>query len=85
MIAFSDRASAWQPGVVPANAANIQSAVSFADKLSPSGGTNMLAAINLAVSDPNAEGIVLLSDGEPNGGQSQMIGLVMAFEILNIC
>ena len=79
VISFSTNAQAWQPGVVPATPANRNSAVAFVENIRIGGGTNMLAAIQLAVSDPNAEGIVLLSDGEPNGGQSQMLSIVKAW------
>ena len=39
----------------------------------------MLSSLNLAMADPNAQGIVLLSDGEPDGAQSTMLQNVAAW------
>lgn len=75
LAAFSSRTSTWSPGVVPATPANVALAVSWAQQLSAGGSTAMWQALNVATSDPLAVGVVLLSDGEPDCCQAQMISL----------
>jgi len=73
VIAFSAMAAAWQPGVVQKSATSVASAVAFARALTAGGSTNMVDAIDLAMSDARAQGIVLLSDGEPDCCGARMI------------
>jgi len=79
IIQFSSSASQWQPGVQPVTDENIASAVAFAEKLSPSGSTNMIGGLTAAMKDSKVEGIFLLTDGAPDGSKTAIIDAVTAW------
>ncbi len=80
IILFSTNAAAWQPGVQPASAANIALATQYVAKATAGGSTNMLAALKLATADPQAEALVVVSDGEPDCCAGQMLALTKVWQ-----
>jgi uncharacterized protein YegL len=80
LVVFATNAVAWQPGVQPVTPQNLQAAANFLQKYSAAGSTNMLAALNLAISDPQAEAVVLASDGEPDCCAAQMFQIAKVWQ-----
>lgn len=68
IFSFSTDVRGWQPGLVPVNPANIQSAVTFSTALTANGGTNIFGALQRAMADPQVVAIYLLTDGFPSVG-----------------
>lgn len=68
IITFSTGAAAWVDGVVDASEEHKRAAFEYIDRLGALGGTNVYAALDLAFRDPDVDTLVLLSDGEPEGG-----------------
>lgn len=56
----------WKPKLMPANKKNKESAIAFTKSLQANGGTFTLNALKHAVRVPEADTIVVLSDGYPN-------------------
>jgi len=63
---YSASVSTWQPGLQPATATNLASAVKYVDAWHAGGGTSTYAALKTAYGDPDVEAVYLLSDGMPN-------------------
>lgn len=80
VVLFSSSAAAWQPGVQPATPANVALAIAYIGKAVANGSTNMLAALQLATSDPLAEALVVASDGEPDCCAAQMFALAKVWQ-----
>jgi len=70
---FSDSTAILFTAVQPVNDVNVNAAISWINKFTASGGTNMLGAMQTAVKDTSLDAIFLLSDGEPNAGQGQAV------------
>lgn len=69
LIAFSSGMEAWTPtGLALSTQENIDSALAYAQKLKPGGGTNLYGALKTAFDDPEVDTIFVLSDGEPSVG-----------------
>jgi len=79
LIYFAITVQSWQKGVVPHNAENVQNAKASIATLSPGGGTNTWGAMNIATQDPKAYAIFLLSDGQPNGNEQDIINLAFKY------
>eukprot|EP00729_Bicosta_minor_P006664 gene6664-8522_t len=77
---YSASVNTWQPGLQPATAANLASAVSYVNGWRADGGTSTYAALKAAYSDPDVEAVYLLSDGMPNDETAATIlGAVVAW------
>ncbi|XP_048211798.1 inter-alpha-trypsin inhibitor heavy chain H4 [Perognathus longimembris pacificus] len=82
LIVFSGEATQWKSSLVPASAENVQEATSYAASIRAQGGTNinaaMLMAVQLLESSNRAELlpsqsisiIILLTDGDPTVGET---------------
>jgi len=79
LIYFDSNVHSWQPGVVPHNAENIQNAKGTIAALRPGSSTNTWGAMDVATRDPNAYAIFLLSDGQPDGRQQDIIELAFKY------
>ena len=70
LITFSNDTDSWTPsGMALSTPENLDSAVAYAQKLKPGGGTNLFGAMRTAFADPEVDTIFVLSDGEPSIGQ----------------
>lgn len=68
VIAYSDGATAWRPGLEPATPANVRRALAFVGRLAPDNGTNSYEALARAFADEETDTIYFLSDGHPSVG-----------------
>jgi hypothetical protein len=76
IVPFEGSARRWNKGGVTTSTqgkladstVRIRKATAFVEELSAGGGTNLSAALELALGDSGAENIVLLSDGAPSEG-----------------
>lgn len=70
LVAFSNGVDAWTPsGMALSTPENLDSAIAYAEKMRPGGGTNLHGALRAAFSDPEVDTIFVLSDGEPSLGR----------------
>jgi hypothetical protein len=70
LVTFSNDTDSWTPsGMALSTPENISSAVGYADKMKPGGGTNLYGALRKAFEDPEVDTIFVLSDGEPSIGK----------------
>lgn len=70
LITFSNDVDSWTPsGMALSTPENIESAVAYANKMRPGGGTNLHGALRAAFADPEVDTIFVLSDGEPSIGR----------------
>ncbi len=69
IVIFSSDVDAWlDAGVSSAEAGNKAAAKEYIERLGAMGGTNLYGALRAAFEDPDADTIVVLSDGEPSVG-----------------
>nr|XP_039272786.1 von Willebrand factor A domain-containing protein 3B-like isoform X1 [Styela clava] len=66
LVKFETKASSWKPRLEEVTEDSLQKAWHWVRNLEPGGSTNTLAALRIALSDPNTEGIYLLTDGRPD-------------------
>jgi Mg-chelatase subunit ChlD len=66
LILFNHEAYSWRGDLLQATRGNVQEAISFvrSGAFRPSGGTNIMAALEIAFEVPNVEAVYLISDGE---------------------
>ncbi|XP_070554779.1 von Willebrand factor A domain-containing protein 3B-like [Ptychodera flava] len=76
LIKFGTRAMMWRDRMVDVNESNLQSAWNWVRGLTVNGSTNTLAALKLALSDPNTQAIYLLTDGRPDQPQKTVLAQV---------
>ncbi len=69
VVAFGDEPRSWKDALVPVNAKNVDDAIKFLKGAGPKGYTNLYDALEVALADPDADTIVLLSDGAPSIGK----------------
>lgn len=69
LVTFSNDTDQWTPsGMALSTPENLDSAVAYAQKMRPGGGTNLFGALRKAFEDPEVDTIFVLSDGEPSIG-----------------
>jgi hypothetical protein len=69
LVTFSNDTDSWTPsGMALSTPENLDSAVAYAQKMRPGGGTNLFGALRKAFEDPEVDTIFVLSDGEPSIG-----------------
>lgn len=87
VIPFSDSVWPWQPDPVPATEDNILAAVAFIESLSAGGWTRfndaVLAALNQNVPLGTVNQILVLSDGEPTAGVTDLPTILANIEAAN--
>ena len=69
VVLFSNGVKIWSNGLRSASAINIHAAQEFLNQTKPSGGTNLLAALQAAFSFTETQTIFLLTDGTPTLGR----------------
>ena len=68
IVFFSDRATLFAPTMRPATASNVSAGVLSVGVNEPNGATNLSAALDLALEQPEITHIFVMSDGEPTEG-----------------
>ena len=66
LISFDSKVNPWWERLVDVNEKNLQGAWQWVKNLGCKGSTNTLAAIKMALADPNTQAIYLLTDGRPD-------------------
>jgi len=69
LIPFGSEPHPYKPALFPASSAARQAALRFMEKLVPDGRTNIYDSLEIALGDPDADTIVLLTDGAPTEGR----------------
>lgn len=69
VLGFGDAPRSFADGLVPATEKNVKGARRFLKGAGARGRTNVFDALELALSDPEVDAIVLLSDGAPSVGR----------------
>lgn len=79
LISFSNGVDHWaHDGIQSAAPQAIEQVNEYVDRLGVGGGTNLYGALREAFGDPEVDTIVLLSDGQPEGGEIDDPGLIRA-------
>jgi HEAT repeat protein len=68
VIAFETELRPWRRTIWPCTPENRGGATKFVNNLQSTGTTNIFGALKMALEDPNADTIFLLSDGAPSAG-----------------
>lgn len=84
IIAFSDDARSFDTGMAPATPSLVRRASDYLDTLRVGGGTNLEAAMRLALSLPNVNEIVVLTDGVPTEGEDNFGALAREIRRRNV-
>ena len=84
IIAFSDDARSFDSGMAPATPSLVRRAADYLDTLRVGGGTNLEAAMLLALSLPNINEIVVLTDGVPTEGEDNFSTLAREIRRRNV-
>ncbi len=71
VIEFDAEPRPWQKRLVPANAGNAEEVIDFLQRAKPTGPTNIIDSLRMALALPDVDSVVLLSDGLPNRGDPQ--------------
>ena len=69
IVAFDERGQSFRSDLVPATSANIRDAKDYLNDLQLGPGTNLEAALKIALKIPGANVIVLVTDGVPTVGE----------------
>lgn len=71
LVVFSGGVDYWRrEGVAPATAGNKDAALEFVERLGAFGGTNLYGALQAAFADRDVDTLIVLSDGQPAGGET---------------
>jgi len=83
IIAFSDQVQQMDTTMLPASASTVGQASHFFASLQVSGGTNLEAAMTLALTSADVNEVVLLTDGVPTLGETNFGKLARQIRALN--
>jgi HEAT repeat protein len=78
LIPFGTEPHPYRPALFAATSAAKQAALRFADKLAPDGRTNIYDSLEIALGDPDADTIVLVTDGAPTEGKRRTRVAILA-------
>jgi HEAT repeat protein len=78
LIPFNTEPKPYKPSLFSATAQAKASALHFMEKLAPDGRTNIYDSLEVALSDPDADTIVLLTDGAPTEGKRRTRAAILA-------
>ena len=78
LIPFGSEPHPYKPALFAATAAARAAALRFMDKTAPDGRTNIFDSLELALGDPDADTIVLLTDGAPTEGRRRTRTAILA-------
>jgi len=84
IIAFSDDARSFDTGMAPATPSLVRKASDYLDTLRVGGGTDLEAAMRLALSLPDVNEIVVLTDGIPTEGEDNFSALAREIRRRNV-
>ncbi|XP_072040207.1 von Willebrand factor A domain-containing protein 3B-like isoform X2 [Amphiura filiformis] len=84
LVRFGSKANGWRDRMLEVNETNLQSAWQWVRNLSVSGSTNSLAALKMALSDPNTQAVYLLTDGRPDHPPKTILAQVQLKEPIPI-
>ncbi|KAJ7369450.1 Von Willebrand factor A [Desmophyllum pertusum] len=76
LVKYDTRVQAWRDRLVDCNTHNLDNAWQWVKGLSTGGSTNTLAALKLALADPQCHAIYLLTDGRPDQPPSSILAQV---------
>ncbi|EDO28327.1 predicted protein [Nematostella vectensis] len=76
LMKYDTRVQAWRDRLVDCNSHNLDNAWQWVKGLSTGGSTNTLAALKLALTDPQCRAIYLLTDGRPDQPPSSILAQV---------
>lgn len=76
LMKYDTRVQAWRDRLVDCNTHNLDNAWQWVKGLSTGGSTNTLAALKLALADPQCHAIYLLTDGRPDQPPSSILAQV---------
>lgn len=79
LVQFDHRAQAWSQGLQQATEANLRAASVYVDGWQPTGGTDILGALQMSLSVPGVQAVHLLSDGEVYDSGGQILRLVRSW------
>ena len=80
-VPFTYESLPWRPKLVPANPANVRTAIADFEKCQARGRGNFFDAAIFALDDPEVDTLVTLTDGVPTGGFHSDLELVVALLI----
>jgi hypothetical protein len=69
LVLFGAKVESWPPRCCPATPAAVAAAMKHARRFPPGGWTDVYAALRLALEDPSADTVFLLTDGAPSAGR----------------
>ena len=69
VIPFSDGVAPWLKSADASREEGREGVLAFVSRLGARGGTNLYGALRVAFADPDADTVVVLSDGEPSTGE----------------
>jgi Mg-chelatase subunit ChlD len=78
LITYATEPRAYKPALFAATPSARESALLFMEKLAPDGRTNMYDSLEIALGDPQADTVVLVSDGAPNEGKRRTRTAILA-------
>ena len=78
IVPFTNEILPWRPKLVPANPANVRTAIADFEKCQARGRGNFFDAAVFALADPEVETLLTLTDGVPTGGFHSNLDLVIA-------
>ncbi|XP_041363576.1 von Willebrand factor A domain-containing protein 3A-like [Gigantopelta aegis] len=81
LIRFSGACENWRSGIQPPTEENCHNAIAWSSKFVASGNTCTLEALQMAFSDPDVDGIYLLTDGKPDTSTSLILREVAKMNI----
>ena len=77
VVPFGSEPRALKPALVPATHAAQQAALRFLEKAAPDGRTDIYDSIELALRDPEADTVVLVTDGATTEGRYRTRGAIL--------
>jgi HEAT repeat protein len=84
LIPFGTEPHPYKPALFAATAAAKQAALRFMDKTAPDGRTNIYDSLAIALADPDADTIVLVTDGAPTeGARRTRVAILAGIRLVN--
>ncbi|TDJ72014.1 MAG: hypothetical protein E2O39_07455 [Planctomycetota bacterium] len=77
LIPYTSRPIPWQAALVEAKRSTVSAAVRFFEDCKATGTGNVFDAVLLALSDPDVDTLVILTDGAPTGGRHWNLDLMV--------
>jgi HEAT repeat protein len=78
LIPFGSEPHPYKPALFSATPAAKQAALRFLEKMAPDGRTNIYDSLEIALADPDADTLVLVTDGAPTEGKRRTRSAILA-------